>query len=100
MILVLQGWEYVRYVMIRRLTVSSYPVDMPVLVKDVLPESRTLVNLVPTVGKECPQLIVYTYDYKYCNHLLLLSFIKLLKIINIVYLQTRTTINNSYKPCI
>ena len=32
----LQGWEYVRYVMIRRLTVSSYPVDMPVLVKDVL----------------------------------------------------------------
>ena len=58
----LKGWEYVRYVTIRRLTVSSYPVDMPVLVKDVLPESRTLVNLVPTVGKECPQLIVYTCD--------------------------------------
>ena len=34
----LQGWDYVRYVMIRRLTVSSYPVDMPELVKDVLPE--------------------------------------------------------------
>ena len=37
--------------MIRRLTVSSCPVDMPELVKDVLPESRTLVNLVLTVEK-------------------------------------------------
>ena len=62
MILVLQGWEYVRYVMIRRLTASSYPVGMPELVKDALPESRTLVNLVPTVEKVYPQLIVYTCE--------------------------------------
>ena len=55
----LQGWDYVRYVMIKRLTASSYPVGMPELVKDVLPESRTLVNLVPTAGREFQQLIIF-----------------------------------------
>ena len=53
-------WEYARYVMKGRLTVSSYPVGMPKLVKDVLPESRTPVNLVLTVGKVSQQLITFT----------------------------------------
>ena len=61
MIWVLQEWEYVKSVMTRRSTVSSYPVDMPELAKDVLPESRTLVNLVLTVGKVCQLLIVYIF---------------------------------------
>ena len=65
----LQGWEYVKYVMIRRLTASSYPVGMPELVKDVLPESRTLVNLVPTAGKVSQQLIAFI-----CNHCNISSF--------------------------
>ena len=63
MIWVLQGWDYVRYVTIRRLTASSYPVGMPELVKDVLPESRILVNLVLTAGKVSQQLIAFI-----CNH--------------------------------
>ena len=60
MIQVLQEWEYVKSVTISRLTVSSYPVDMPALVKDVLPESRTPANLVPTVGKVSQQLTAFT----------------------------------------
>ena len=81
MILVLQGWEYVRYVMIRRLTASSYLVDMPELVKDVLPESRTLVNLVPTVGKEYPQHTIFicnSWLTRYLASLLKLGIIDLL----------------------
>ena len=60
MMLVLQGWEYVRNVMIRRLTVSSYPVGMPELVKDVLPESIALVNLVLPVERVSPKSISFT----------------------------------------
>ena len=67
MIWVLHGWEYVKSAMTRRLIVSSYPVGMLELVKDVLPESRTLVNLVPTVGKVSQQLIVSTCDTVYCE---------------------------------
>ena len=65
MIQVLQEWEYVKSVTISRLTVSSYPVDMPALVKDVLPESRTPVNLVLTVGKVSQQLTAFTCDNIY-----------------------------------
>ena len=67
MIWALQGWEYVKSVMTRRLIVSSYPVGMPELVKDVLPESRTPVNLVPTVGKVSQQLIESTCNTVYCE---------------------------------
>ena len=59
MIQLYQGWVCAKSAMIRRLTASSYPVDMPELVKDVLPESRTRVNLVPTVGKVSRQLIAF-----------------------------------------
>ena len=58
MIWVLQAWEYVKSVTTRRSTAYSYPVGMPELVKDVLPESRILVNLVLTVGKVSQQLII------------------------------------------
>ena len=81
MILVLQGWEYVRYVMTKRLTASSCPVDMPEHVRDVLLESRTPVNLVLTVGKEYPQHTIFicnSWLTRYLASLLKLDIIDLL----------------------
>ena len=56
-------WDCARFVMTRRLTVSSYPVDMLKLVKNVAQESKTLDNLVHTVEKECPQHTVSICEY-------------------------------------
>ena len=55
---VVQHWDCARFVMIRRLTVSSYPAAMPEPVKNVPQESKTLDNPALTVEKECPQHIV------------------------------------------
>ena len=47
--------------MIRRLTASSYTVDMLELVKDVPQESKTLVNHACTVERVSPQRNVSMY---------------------------------------
>ena len=49
--------------MTRKLNVSSFPVVMPELVKSVLQELRTLVNLALTAGNLCQQHIGYICEY-------------------------------------